>query len=64
MKVIARFQVDPQASKKYGSPLSRKIYFFAALHLAATAGELEIFTASKPLAIFLKNFFSDSDSRV
>ena len=47
IKVIARFQVDPQAFRISGMLLSRKIYFFTALHLAATAGEPEIFTASK-----------------
>ena len=63
-KVIGRFQVNPQAFMIYGRLLSSKIYFFAALYLAPTAGEPEIFTASKPFAIFSKNFFADSDSRV
>ena len=57
IKVIGRFQVDHQAFGIYGSLLSSKIYFFAAFHLATTAGEPEIFTASKPFAIFSNNFF-------
>ena len=52
IKVIARFQVDPQAFRIYGRLLSSKIYFFAAFHLAPIAGEPEILTASKPFAIF------------
>ena len=48
----------------YGRLLSRKIYFFSAFHLAATAGEPEIFTASKLFAVFSKKLFADSDSRV
>ena len=47
-----------------GMLLSSKTYFFAAFHLAPNGGEPEIFTASKPFAIFSKNFFADSDSRV
>ena len=64
IKVMARFQVDPQAFMIYYRLLSSKIYFFAAFHLAPTAEEPEIFTASKPFAIFSKIFFADSDSRV
>ena len=45
------------AFRIYGSLLSSKIYFFSAFHLAPTAGEPEIFTASKPFAIFSKHFF-------
>ena len=57
IKVIGRFQVDPQAFRIYGNLLSSKIYFFSAFHLAPTVGEPEIFTASKPFAFFLKHFF-------
>ena len=57
IKVVGRFQVDPQAFRIYGSLLSSKIYFFTAFHLAPTAGEPELFTASKPFAIFSKHFF-------
>ena len=46
IKVIGRFQVDPQAFRICGSLLSSKIYFFAGFHLATTAGEPEIFTPS------------------
>ena len=64
IKVIARFQVDPQAFRIYGRLLSSKIYFFAVFHLAPTTGVPEIFTASKPFAIFSKNIFADSDFQV
>ena len=57
IKVIGRFEVDHQAFKIYGSLLNSKIYFFSAFHLAPTAGGPEIFTASKPFAIFSKQFF-------
>ena len=57
IKVIGRFQVDPQAFRIHGSLLSSKIYFFSAFHLSPTAGKPEIFTASKPFAIFTKHFF-------
>ena len=60
IKVIARFQVDPQVFMIYGRLLSSKIYFFAAFHLVPTAGEPEIFTVSKPFAIFSIFFFADS----
>ena len=56
IKVIAIFQADPHAFTIYGRLLSRKIYFFTAIYIAPTAGEPEIFTASKPFAIVSKNF--------
>ena len=62
-KIIGRFHVDPRL---LGYIVVSKIYFFSAFHLASTYGEPEIFTASKPFAIFSKHyFFADSaDSRV
>ena len=64
IKIIGRFQLYPQAFTISSRLLSGKLYFFAALHLAPTAGKPEIFTASKPFAIFSKPFFADSNSRV
>ena len=64
IKVIGGFQVEPQAFRIYGSLLSSRIYFFSAFYLAPTAGEPEMFTASKPFAIFSKYFFADFDSGV
>ena len=52
IKVIARFQVDPQAFRIYGRLLSSKIYFFAAFHLVPTTGEPEIFTCHAIATIF------------
>ena len=63
IKVIARFQVNPQPFRMVGFSVVRYT-FFAAFYLAPTAGEPEIFTVSKAFAIFSKNFFADSDSRV
>ena len=56
IKIIGRFQCNPQAFIIYGGLLTSKRYFFAAFHLATTAGEPEIFTASKPFDIFSNNF--------
>ena len=64
IKVIGRFQVDPQAFRIYGSLLSSKIYFFSAFHPAPTAGVPEIFNASKPFAFSRSIFFADFDSQV
>ena len=64
VKVVERFQVDPQAITIYGRLLSRKIYLFTDFYLAASSREPEIFNASKPFAIFSKKFFPDSDYQV
>ena len=50
IKVIARFQVDPQAFRIFGRLLSRKIYFFAAFHLGPTAGKPELQVNRSPFS--------------